>query len=85
MARIEDVAMNLWVTSSSEVLHGGDWLERMKMRVRSTGNAMDEGDVAKVRGTIDIETLRTYRVAAGRRTREIVQQLQPEEIHKENC
>jgi hypothetical protein len=80
IARIEDVTMNLLVAGNSEVLRGGNWLERMKVTVCDTGNEMGEGDMAKLGATIDIEALRAYRMAVGRRTREIVGQLEPEEL-----
>jgi hypothetical protein len=80
IARIEDVTMNLLVAGSSQILHRSNWLERMKMTVCDTGNEMDAEDMATLSATIDIEELRAYRIAVGRRTREIVQQLEPEEL-----
>ncbi len=80
IARIEDVAMNLLVAGSLQVLHGSDWLVRMKVTAHDTGNAMDVDDVASLSAAIDIAGLRAYRAAVGRRTREIVQQLQPHEL-----
>jgi hypothetical protein len=80
MARIEDVVLNLLVAGSPEILLQEDWLGRMRTTLRHTGNAMDGEDVAKLSATIDIEALRAYRVAVGRRTREIVQQLEPEAL-----
>jgi hypothetical protein len=80
IARIEDVTMNLLVCGSPQILHQDHWLERMKIALRHTGNAMDAQSVAHLSATIDLEALRAYRVAVGRRTREIVQQLQPEEF-----
>ena len=80
IARIEDVAMNLLVAGSPQVLHRDNWLERMKVTVGDTGNAMDEEGVAELSAAIDIEALRAYRLAVGRRTREIVQQLEPEAL-----
>ena len=50
------------------------------MTVCDTGNEMDKEDMAKLGPTIDIEAMRVYRMAVGRRTREIVQQLEPEEL-----
>jgi hypothetical protein len=82
IARIEDVAMNLLVAGSSQVLHRDDWLERMKVAVSDTGNAMDEEGVIELSAAIDIEALRAYRVTVGRRTREIVQQLESEDLKK---
>ena len=80
MARIEDVTMNVLVAGSSQILHWGNWLERMKMTVCDTGNEMAEEDVAKLSAAIDIEALRAYRLAVGRRTREIAEQLEPDEL-----
>lgn len=80
IARIEDVAMNLLVAGRPQILHRDNWLARMKMRVGDTGNAMDEQGMATLSATIDIEALRTYRLAVGRGTREIVRQLQPEAL-----
>ncbi len=80
IARCEDITMNLLVAGSPQILHRDNWLGRMRITIRDTGNAMDEKDVADFSASIDIEALRAYRVAVGRRTREIVQQLQPEEL-----
>lgn len=80
IARIEDVTMNLLVAGSPQVLYRDDWLERMKIAVRDTGNEMDRATVADLGVTIDTEALRAYRVAVGRRTREIVRQLHLEEL-----
>jgi hypothetical protein len=44
---------------------------------------MNEEELAQLSATIDIQAVRAYRVAVGRRTRVIVQQLEPEELkHK---
>jgi hypothetical protein len=80
IARIEDVTTNLLVAGTPQVLHRENWLERMEMPVCDTGNAMDEHGVAKLSAAIDLEALRAYRVAVGRRTREIVQHLPPEAL-----
>jgi hypothetical protein len=80
IARIEDVTMNMLVAGSPQILHQGGWLERMNISVRDTGNLMDPQDVAKLSATIDVEALRAYRLAVGRRTRQIVQQLQPQAL-----
>jgi uncharacterized damage-inducible protein DinB len=83
IARIEDVTMNLLVAGSSQILNQGNWLERLKITVRDTGNEMDEEEMATLGATIDIEALSAYRMAVGRRTREIVQQLEPEELKQQ--
>jgi len=80
IARIEDVTMNLLVAGSSQVLRSDDWLRRMKIKFRHTGNGMDDEDVAELSAQIDIVALRAYRVAVGRRTRKIVKKLQQKEL-----
>ena len=44
---------------------------------------MDAEDMATLGATIDIEALRSYRMAICRRTREIVQQLEPQELKQQ--
>jgi hypothetical protein len=82
IARIEDVAMNLLVAGRPQILHRDNWLERMKMTVGDTGNAMDKQGMAALNATIDVDALRAYRLAVGHGTREIVQQLQPEALRQ---
>ena len=82
IARIEDTTMNLLVAGSPQILNLDNWLQQMNMKVSSTGNAMDEEDVADLSSRIDIPALRAYRAAVGRRTREIVQTLQPERLRQ---
>ena len=70
--------MNLLVAGSPQVLNKDNWQQQMNMETSSTGNAMDEKKVADLSARIDIPVLRAYRAAVGRRTRQIVQTLQPE-------
>lgn len=82
IARIEDVAMNLLVAGSPQILNQDNWLERMKITIWDTGNAMSKEGVVDLSATIDIEGLRTYRVEVGQKTREIIEQLQPEDLRQ---
>jgi hypothetical protein len=50
------------------------------IEARDTGNAMFPDLILQLSQDIDIPSLRDYRVAVGRRTREIVRQLQPESL-----
>lgn len=75
IARIEDVTMNLLVAGSPQVLKTGRWLEKMRIEAKDTGNGMTDKDVGKLSKSVDINALRAYRLAVGRRTREIVEQL----------
>jgi hypothetical protein len=80
IARIEDVTMNVLVAGRAQIMHRDNWLARMKINLHHTGNIMSEAEVAHLSASISIEALRAYRLAVGRGTREIVRQLQPEEV-----
>ena len=80
IARIEDVTMNMLVAGSPQVLDQKAWTERMNVSVHDTGNSMDDHSMAALSAEINVEELRAYRVAVGRRTQDIVQQLKPEEL-----
>jgi hypothetical protein len=80
IARIEDVTMNLLVAVNPQIFSQSNWAERMKVTVYDTGNEKDPKKLAELSAQIDIEALRAYRIAVGRKTQEIVQQLGPEDL-----
>jgi hypothetical protein len=80
IVRIEDVTMNVLVAGLAQIMHRDNWLARMKIELRHTGNLMSEDEVTQLSAAIDMQALRAYRVAVGRGTREIVRQLQPGEL-----
>lgn len=80
MARCEDITMNLLVAGSPQVLHRDNWLALMKTNVCDTGNAMDRAGLADFSNTVDLEALRAYRLAVGRRTQEIARVLGPQDL-----
>jgi hypothetical protein len=82
MTRIEDVTINMLLAGNPQVLLRDNWLKRMKISERNTGNAMSAVSVAELSATMDIEALRAYRLSVGRRTREIAKLLQPEDLKR---
>jgi len=76
-ARCEDITLNRLVAGSPQVLLEQDWLERMQVPNRDTGNAMSADEITRFSAAIDIPALRGYRAAVGRRTRQVVRALQP--------
>ena len=80
LARIEDVTMNLLLAGSPQILLRDGWLERMGVRQYDTGNTLDQEGVAKLSATINTKVLMDYRLAVGRRTRQVVKRLQPDEL-----
>lgn len=77
LARIEDVTMNMLVAGQAQLMNSEGWLARLQVDAAHTGNAMDVDAVAGISTAIDIDALRGYRLAVGRRTREIVSALTP--------
>jgi hypothetical protein len=80
LARVEDVTMNLLVAGSPQIFVCDGWSERLKAGIRHTGNALDMESVTRLGERVDIEALQAYRMAVGRRTREIAQQLEPQQL-----
>jgi hypothetical protein len=82
IARCEDITMNLLVAGSPQVLNQGGWVDRINSPICHAGNEMDAVGVARFSDALDIDALRAYRVAVGRRTREIVKQLGSEDLKR---
>lgn len=82
IARIEDIAMNILVADSPQVFHQDNWQVKLNIGVQHSGNAMSQAEIADLSTRIDLDELRAYRASVGRRTREIIQQLQPQDLKK---
>lgn len=80
LARIEDVTMNVLLAGGPQIMVQGEWLPRLGVTARDTGNAMNPQEIVQLSATLDIPALRAYRVAVGRGTRQIVRQLEPDEL-----
>ena len=77
ITRIEDITLSLLVAGRSQLFRRDGWQPRLKISVADTGNATHAQDIAELSETIDLDALKAYRLAVGRSTREIVQNLQP--------
>jgi len=83
IARIEDMTMNGLMAGRTQIFFGEDWLSKLRIGAKHSGNVvMDDADVAQFSNTIDIDVIKTYRLAVGRATRKAVTGLQPEEIQQ---
>ena len=82
MARCEDIAMNLLVAGSDQVLLSGGWLEKLGIADRDTGNAMTPAEIEAISQAVEVDALRAYRVAVGRRTREIAMPLSAADLKR---
>jgi hypothetical protein len=82
LARIEDITMNLLVAGTPQLFTQDGWGKKMKVAILHSANNMDDRTVAALTAQLDLEALRSYRQAVGRRTREIVQSLKPEQFKR---
>ncbi|WP_105615194.1 hypothetical protein [Vallitalea okinawensis] len=74
-ARIEDITMNLLVAGEEQVIDQENWKERINSSIYDTGNALDSEGILNFSESIDIQSLRGYRNAVGKKTRKIVASL----------
>jgi hypothetical protein len=80
IARIEDVTMNMLIAGTQQVMDLDNWQEQMNVSVYDTGNMTNIEQVRELSNSFDITALRAYRAAVGRRTREIVRGIQPQDL-----
>lgn len=81
ITRIEDLTTNLLIANNDQEL-SEEWLHRMNVTVRDTGNAMTDDEIIDLSGRIDREGLYQYRNAVGRRTKDILQGLKQEDMKR---
>ncbi|MBI4278703.1 MAG: DinB family protein [Armatimonadetes bacterium] len=79
IARTEDFGANLLVAGRPQVLDEEDWPRHLGVARRDIGTGMTAEEVAEIGDRLDIEAAREYRLVVGRRTREIVGTLRPED------
>jgi hypothetical protein len=80
LARIEDITMNLLVAGTPQLLVRDHWGKKLNVTVFHSANSMDDADITALSARIDIDALKVYRQSVGRRTREIVKELKPDEF-----
>jgi len=71
IARAEDIMVNVMVAGRSQVFDDA-WAKRLAISRRDFGIGMTSPEVTDLTRAIDLATLREYRDAVGRRTREII-------------
>jgi hypothetical protein len=80
ITRIEDVTMNLLLADSPQVLHRGKWMTKLRVATENVGNEMSAAESVALSEAINLKALLAYRLAVGKRTREIVRRMRPERL-----
>jgi hypothetical protein len=80
LARIEDITMNMLVAGKPQLFTHEGWGRKMNVGIVHSANSMDNASVAALSAGINVKALLAYRVAVGRRTRQIAQKIKAEEF-----
>jgi len=80
LARIEDITMNMLAAGTSQLFTLGGWGKKMNVSIIHSANKMDDESMANLSAKINVAALKAYRIAVGKRTREIVKKLQAKDF-----
>ena len=80
LARIEDIVMNMLIAGTGQLFTCGNWAKKMNISVHHSANKMKDASIAELSAKIDILSLRDYRLAVARRTRDVVKKLQAKDF-----
>jgi len=80
MTRCEDIGVNRLVADRPQVLFEERWHTRLDVSLQDIGTGMADEEVSDFSTRVDLEALRAYRAAAGRRTMDVVHALRPEAL-----
>lgn len=80
--RIEDITTNILIADRKQIFEEDVWLERINSPIKNTGNALTAEKIMEFSERIDLGELRKYRIAVGRNTREIINELKALDIKR---
>jgi hypothetical protein len=80
MARIEDATMNMLLAGSPQVFSGSNWQDKLAATCVDVGNEMTRAEITALSEAVNLKALLAYRLAVGKRTRQIVRRLNPDEL-----
>ncbi len=81
ITRIEDLTANYLIARQEQVLDES-WQKRLHTKVMNTGNSMTDEEIISFSKEVDHEGLYEYRCAVGRRTKEIIEEIRPEDMKR---
>lgn len=81
-ARIEDITLNLLVAGKEQLFETQNWQTKINSPVKHTGNSLSKDEIIAFSKAVDIEALKTYRIAVGKKTQQIVSGLQAGQLNE---
>ena len=82
LARIEDITMNVLIAGTAQLFTRDGWAKKMNADIVHSANKMDDESMEQFNAHINVPALKAYRIAVGKRTRQIVQKLHAEDFKK---
>ena len=82
ITRIEDICSNILIAKDEQVINTSRWIDKLNCTIIDTGNALTAEEIADFSEKIDRKQLLEYRVAVGKKTQRILNQLKPEEMKR---
>lgn len=79
ITRIEDLTANYLIAGQEQILDQ-EWQERLHTKVTDTGNAMTDEEILAFSNEVEKDALYEYRNAVGRRTKDIIEHLNPDRM-----
>ncbi len=73
--------MNILVNGEKQIFNE-DWQTRMNSPIRDTGNALSDNQIIQLSKSLRIQELLEYRNKVGRKSREIIRTLSPDDIRR---
>jgi len=80
IARIEDITMNMLVAGTKQIYKRDKWAKKLKSTIHHSANKMEYDSVKRLSSSLEMAALREYRFSVGKRTREIVKKIKPNEF-----
>ena len=74
ITRIEDIVANILIGNTEEVLNA-EIQEKLKIKIRDTGNAMSKEEIELFTKNVNIKALNEYRIKVGKQTVKIIKGL----------
>lgn len=82
ITRIEDLTANILIADDTQEFICHNWPAKLNIEVTDTGNAMSDDEIIDFSQKVSMEELRKYRMAVGRKTRDVIQKLKPDDLKK---
>ena len=80
ITRIEDVTMNVLLADAPQVFYRGDWQNKTNSLFVDVGNEMTAKEIRVLSESVNLNGLLAYRLAVGKRTRQIAGKLNLEKL-----